>query len=106
MKAAGQAMTSPAEHQSLPHPERRPHALRAATVTIYATLALLALAIPGSIVGALRERPPGPFTNAALAVAEPVQAGLDRLGIPGLYAALKERFRALSCGAPESGNPC
>lgn len=99
-------MTSRIEHRSLPHPGRRPHALRAAAVTLYLTLLLLALAIPGSVVDALRERPPGPVTNAALTVAEPIQAGLERLGVPALYTALKDRFRAVSCGAPESGNPC
>ena len=99
-------MTPRIEHRSLPHPRRRPHSLRAAAVTLYATLLLLGLAIPGSVVGALRERPPGPVTDAALAVAEPIQAGLERLGIPAVYSALKERFRGLSCGAPESGNPC
>lgn len=106
MSTGDKAMTPRVEHRSLPHPGRRRHALRAASVTVYATLLLLALAIPGSVVGTLRERPPGPFTNAALAVAEPIQAGLERLGIPAIYATLKERFRGISCGSPESGNPC
>lgn len=91
---------------TVPVARPRPGALRRAAITLYATLLLLALLIPGGIVGALRERPPGPVTEAALAVAEPVLAGLERLGLPAAYGALRERFRALSCGAPDSGNPC
>ncbi|MDB5589847.1 hypothetical protein [Enterovirga sp.] len=91
---------------TIPVARPRPHALRQAAVTIYVTLLLLGLLIPGSIVGALRERPPGPVTDVALALAEPIHAGLERLGVPALYGALKERFRAVSCGAPDSGNPC
>lgn len=94
-----------------PYPPRAPAATRvrplgAASVTIYATLICLGLAIPGSIVGALRDAPPSTLTAAALSLATRLEAGLEATGFPALYRAAKERFRQVSCGAPDSANPC
>ncbi len=87
-------------------PDPRPTPFRAVAATLYGTLLLVALAIPGGLVGSLRDRPPGPVTDRLLAAAEWVEAGLDATGISAVYAAAKARFRALSCGGPDSANPC
>lgn len=80
--------------------------LGATSVTIYATLLCLALAIPGSVVGALRDASPNPVTTRLLALATAIETGLDGTGLPPLYRAARERFRQISCGAPDSANPC
>lgn len=80
--------------------------LGAAAVTVYATLLCLGLAIPGSVVGALRDAPPNALTLAALSAATAVEAGLETTGLPALFRSARDRFRAIACGAPDSANPC
>lgn len=80
--------------------------LRSAAVTIYGTLILLGLAIPGSVVGALQDGSPSPVKDAALAVAVRIQSAMEATGLPAVYEAAKARFRAISCGGPDSSNPC
>lgn len=80
--------------------------LAAASVTIYATLLCLVLTTPGSVVGALRDASPNPVTIRLLALATAIETRLDGTGLPPLYRAAKERFRQISCGAPDSANPC
>lgn len=86
--------------------DARPHRLRAVAVTIYATFAILGLAIPGAWVGALREASSTPLTRALLAVGEPLLSAIDAIGLTTPYRIAKERFREISCGPPDSGNPC
>lgn len=85
---------------------RRILPLRAAAITIYASFLLLALTIPGSIVGALRAAPRTFLTEALLVGAERVEAALDSLGVPAPYRIAKEYFREAACAGPETGNPC
>lgn len=85
---------------------RRISPLGAAAVTVYATLFCLGLAIPGSVVGALRDAPPNALTLAVLSAAGAVEAGLETTGLPALFRTARDRFRAISCGAPDSANPC
>lgn len=85
---------------------RRAGRLAAAAIVLYATLALLALAIPGSIVSTLRDAGPNAFTAVALPLAERWQARLEGIGLAGIYARAKARFRAIACGGPDSADPC
>ena len=85
---------------------RRARPLRGAAITLYATFLLLTVAIPGSVVGALRDAPRSVLTNALLAGAERVEAALETLGVPHPYRIAKERFRNAACAGQESENPC
>lgn len=87
-----------------PAPGRR--ALRQAALTLYGTLVLVGVAIPDAVVNALREAPPGVATAALLAAVEPAAGALEATGVPGVFRAARERFRQLSCGGPDSQNPC
>ena len=93
------------------HPERRavtrdPSALASAALTIYVTLLLLGLAVPGSVVSALQDAPRSAVTQRALEAAEQVEGVMDRTGLPAAFQSLRERFREISCGGPASANPC
>lgn len=80
--------------------------LRRAGLTLYGTLLLVGLAAPHSLVAALREARPHLVAEAVLAAAEPAAGLIEATGVPGLFRAARERFRLLSCGAPDSENPC
>ncbi|HMN52476.1 MAG: hypothetical protein KF794_04280 [Xanthobacteraceae bacterium] len=71
-------------------PPRRP--LRTVAIILYATLALLWLAIPQSVSNFTRESLPGWARDIAVPVAEAVETGSRALGIPAAYESLRETF--------------
>ena len=86
---------------------RRPgRPLLAAAITIYASLLVVGLAIPQSVVGALRDLPPGPWLDPVLRAAERIESELGRTGLPALFANAREAFHQATCGPPDSANPC
>jgi hypothetical protein len=62
------------DHVSPPPGVPTAHPLRTAAVVIYATLALLGLAIPRGLVGWARDMQPGPRQEAVLAAAQEIEA--------------------------------
>ncbi len=71
-------------------PPRRP--LRTAAIILYATLALLWLAIPQSVTTFSRESLPEWTRGVAVPVAEAVERGSRAVGIPAVYEALRDLF--------------
>jgi hypothetical protein len=71
------------------------HPLRTAAIVIYATFALLILAVPGSLVNRLNDLEENPVQQVLLRAADGVQAASQRLGLDIPY----QRARALFLAA-------
>ena len=70
--------------------------LRTTAIAVYATLALLALTIPQSMVNRLNDFGPGPLRDSALAVAQGLVEASHRLGLDWPYHAGRRAFLALT----------
>jgi hypothetical protein len=85
---------------SLPDPDHAPpppgapiaHPLCAAAVVIYATLALLGLAIPRGLTNWARDMQPGPRQDAVLAAAQAIEAFSHWSRIDEPYRLAREFF--------------
>jgi len=77
-------------------PAQSTRPLRAATVVIYGTLALLAIAIPQGLVNWLGDMNGNPVEAMLLRGAEAVQTASDVAGIGTLYKRARRVFIALS----------
>jgi hypothetical protein len=92
----------PAERPLSAANERPPaaHPLGTAALVIYLTLALLAIAIPQSLVNWLRDIPGGPVTETLLGGAEMLQQASERAGIAIPYQRARAAFLAWSGKEP------
>jgi hypothetical protein len=70
--------------------------LRTTAIVVYATLALLALAIPQAAVNRLNDFTPNPLRDAALAIAQPVANVSHRIGLDWPYHAGRRAFLAIT----------
>jgi hypothetical protein len=86
--------TSPAEFER-PHPAGQ---LRTATIVIYATLALLAVTIPQSVVNWLADNP---AQETALRGAEALRNLSQRAGVATVYQRARDLFIAISGVEPD-----
>lgn len=66
--------------------------LRSAAIVLYASLALLWLAIPQSISGFARETLPVFLQGTAVPIAEAVEAAARYTGLPALYEYARDFF--------------
>ena len=73
-----------------------PHPLRSAAIVIYATFALLIVAIPQSVVNWAEDKEIGPVQQVLLRGAEAVQALSESAGIPVVYREMRAVFLALT----------
>ena len=80
------------EHVPLPPGKPLTHPLRAAAVVIYATLALLALAVPSGLVNWSRDLQPGARQQTTLAVAQTIERSSSWIGLDRPYARAREIF--------------
>jgi hypothetical protein len=69
--------------------------LRSAAIVLYASLALLWLAIPQSVSGFARETLPVYLQGIAVPIAETVEAAARYTGLPALYEYTREFFLQL-----------
>ena len=82
----------------------RPHpagALRTAAIVIYATLALLAVAIPQSVVNWLADMNGNPVEETALRGAELLRNLSLRAGVATVYQRARDVFLAISGAEPD-----
>jgi hypothetical protein len=70
--------------------------LRTTAIVVYATLALLALTIPQSMVNRLNDFGPGPLRDSALTVAQGMADVSHRLGLDWPYHAGRRAFLSLT----------
>ena len=89
--------TSPTEFER-PHPAGQ---LRTATIVIYATLALLAVAIPQSVVNWLADMNGNPAQETALRGAEALRNLSQRAGVATVYQRARDLFIAISGVEPD-----
>jgi hypothetical protein len=89
--------TSPAEFER-PHPAGQ---LRTATIVIYATLALLAVTIPQSVVNWLADMNGNPAQETALRGAEALRNLSQRAGVATVYQRARDLFIAISGVEPD-----
>jgi hypothetical protein len=89
--------TSPTEFER-PHPVGQ---LRTATIVIYATLALLALTIPQSVVNWLADMNGNPVQETASRGAEALRNLSQRAGVASVYQRARDVFIAISGVEPD-----
>ena len=80
---------------------RRAGELRTAAIVIYATLALLAVSIPQSVVNWLADMNGNPVQEAALRGAEVLGNLSQRTGVPTVYQRARDIFIAISGVEPD-----
>lgn len=106
MLARPETASEAADGRSAAGRSARTGPLATAAIVIYATFALLLLAAPGSLAATLRELSPNPAIRAALVLAEGLEAAGERAGVAAFFRSARERFGRISCGGPDSANPC
>jgi hypothetical protein len=82
----------------------RPHsagALRTAAIVIYATLGLLAVTIPQSVVNWLADMNGNPVEETALRGAQVVRNLSERTGVASVYQRARDIFIAFSGAEPD-----
>jgi hypothetical protein len=79
-----------------PPPGRGANPVRTAAMIIYATFALLVLAIPQSLTSWLRDMDESPLQQACLHAAEAVQSTSHRVGLDAAYREARAAFHALT----------
>jgi hypothetical protein len=89
--------TSPTEFE----PPRPMGQLRTASIVIYATLALLAVTIPQSVVNWLADMNGNPVQDTALRGAEVLGNLSERTGVPTVYQRARAIFIAISGVEPD-----
>jgi hypothetical protein len=89
--------TSPTEFDQ----PRRASALRIAAIVIYATLALLAVTIPQSVVNWLADMNANPVQETALRGAEVLRNLSQRFGVATAYQRARDIFIAISGVEPD-----
>jgi hypothetical protein len=89
--------TSPTEFE----PPRPASALRAAAIVIYATLMLLAVTIPQSVVNWLADMNANPVQDTALRGAEVLRNLSQRAGVAAVYQRARGIFIAISGVEPD-----
>jgi hypothetical protein len=89
--------TSPTEFE----PPRPASALRTATIVIYATLMLLAVTIPKSVVNWLADMNGNPVQETALRGAEILRNLSQRSGVAAVYQRARGLFIAISGAEPD-----
>ena len=89
--------TSPTEFE----PPRPASALRTATIVIYATLMLLAVTIPQSVVNWLADMNANPVQETALRGAEVLRNLSQRAGVATVYQRARDIFIAISGAEPD-----
>jgi hypothetical protein len=89
--------TSPTEFE----PPRPASALRTTAIVIYATLALLAVTIPQSVVNWLADMNGNPVQETALRGAEVLGNLSERTGVPEVYQRARAIFIAISGVEPD-----
>ena len=82
-------------------PPRPASALRTATIVIYATLALLAVTIPQSVVNWLADMNGNPVQETALRGAEVLRNLSQRAGVAAVYQQARDIFIAISGVEPD-----
>jgi hypothetical protein len=82
-------------------PPRPASALRTATIVIYATLMLLAVAIPQSVVNWLADMNANPVQETALRGAEVLRNLSQRAGVATVYQRARDIFIAISGVEPD-----
>jgi hypothetical protein len=82
------------DHVALPPGKPLVHPLAASAVVIYATLALLGLAVPSGLVNWARDMQPGARQQAVLATAQAIERFSSWAGINRPYALARETFLA------------
>ena len=85
-------MISLPDTDHLPLPRHRPQRLRTIAVSIYATLALLALAIPQAVPNWLKGFEPGAVQGRLLEAALAVQSFSNRMGADWAYHEARRIF--------------
>jgi hypothetical protein len=89
--------TSPTEFE----PPRPASALRTASIVIYATLMLLAVTIPQSVVNWLADMNANPVQETALRGAEVLRNLSQRAGVATVYQQARDIFIAISGVEPD-----
>jgi hypothetical protein len=82
-------------------PARATSALRIATIVIFATLALLAVTIPQSLVNWLNDMNGNPVQETALRGAQLLRNLSQRVGVAAPYQRAREVFIAFSGAEPD-----
>jgi len=82
-------------------PPRPAGDLRATAIVIYATLALLAVTIPQSVVNWLADMNANPVQETALRGAEVLGNLSERTGVPTVYQRARAIFMAISGVEPD-----
>ena len=88
---------SPSEFE----PPRPANPLRTAAIVIYATLVLLAVTIPQSVVNWLADMNANPVQETALRGAEVLENLSERTGVPTVYRHARAIFIAISGVEPD-----
>jgi hypothetical protein len=83
---------SDTDHVPVPPGKPLAHPLGAAAVVIYATLALLALALPSGLVNWSRDMEPGERQHAMLAAAQAIERFSSWTGFNRPYQQARETF--------------
>jgi len=89
--------TSPTEFE----PPRPASALRTTAIVIYATLMLLAVTIPQSVVNWLADMNGNPVEDTALRGAELLRNLSQRAGVAAVYQRARDIFIAISGAEPD-----
>jgi hypothetical protein len=82
-------------------PARSRSALRTAAIVIFATLALLAVTIPQSVVNWLNDMNGNPVQETALRGAEVLRDLSQRAGVATVYRRARDIFIAISGAEPD-----
>ncbi|HWX84841.1 MAG TPA: hypothetical protein VNZ48_14700 [Xanthobacteraceae bacterium] len=82
-------------------PVRAGNALRTATIVIFATLALLAVTIPQSVVNWLNDMNGNPVQETALRGAQLLRNLSQRAGVAAVYQRARDIFIAISGAEPD-----
>jgi hypothetical protein len=80
---------------------RSANPLRTAAIVIYATLALLAVTIPQSVVNWVADMNGNPVEETALRGAEVLRNLSERAGVAGVYQRARDIFIAISGVEPD-----
>jgi hypothetical protein len=70
--------------------------LKTAFITIYATIALLFLLLPGAVSNWLDELPPNPVVETAKTIVEPFEQLSERIGTAQIYREIRHAFLSLA----------
>ena len=82
-------------------PPRPANPLRAAAIVLYATLALLAVTIPQSVMNWLADMNGNPVQETALRGAEALRNLSQRAGVATVYQRARDIFIAISGAEPD-----